>query len=644
MNDFDSFDEPSIYTVRGNVSENTLGRIDQYDIVRKLGAGGFGVVYLVRDTISNVEYAIKTIHPLLKSNPEEIENLRQQFILVSNLTHSNIASAMLLHSINQVVYADEEIRKDLRLSTGDLVMLMKYAPGVTCSKWRKQFSKGKVPTNLAINICRQVAHALDYAHFESVIHRDIKPSNIMVETKENGSIVARVLDFGLAAEIRSSMSRVSTNQFDTSGTRPYMAPEQWQGRRQGPATDQYALACMFYELVSGAVPFAGAFQTGDAFIMLNSVKTEEPEYLDELTENQNQALKIALSKNPKDRFSDCSSFIDSLDENNQDGFGPSIGYVPFDNLVVCQYCNFGNDSNSIFCKNCGSRLERENICKNCGTPLYKNQKFCINCGAQNNSHFAKSEFKSFMPIDLQEFNFLDEELTAPSIIVEEENSALNEDITYGSFLLDNESSEKREIIDSLDDNIVINGVEFIKLDAGFFVGKYQITQEQWCSIMGDNPSFFQGNPSLPVENVTWYDCQKFISLFNETSEAKEYKLNFTLPTFEQWVYASRANSKRKFGLLSNGAPGRLDQMGWYNKNSNQMTHPVGEKEPNAWGLYDMHGNVWEWTLSEEHNKYIYCGGSYFSYHLFCASDYHLSNDPGAKFNFVGLRLAANPQP
>ena len=98
MNDFDD-EEQSMRTMRGDTNEGTLGRLDQYDIIRKLGGGGFGVVYLVRDTLSNVEYAIKTLHPLLKSNPEEMENLRNQFSLVSKLNHSHIASAMYLHPV-----------------------------------------------------------------------------------------------------------------------------------------------------------------------------------------------------------------------------------------------------------------------------------------------------------------------------------------------------------------------------------------------------------------------------------------------------------------------------------------------------------------------------------------------------------------
>ena len=384
MNIFDDFDEQSMRTMRGDTSEGTLGRIDQYDIIRKLGGGGFGVVYLVRDTLSNVEYAIKTLHPLLKSNPEEMENLRSQFSLVSKLSHPNIASAIYLHPICEVVYATEDVRKDLRLSPGDFVMVMKYAPGVTLFKWRKQFFNGIVPVDKAIDICKQIASALDYAHSEKIIHRDIKPGNIMVETCEAGSITARVLDFGLAAaEIRSSMSRVSTDEGDTSGTRPYMAPEQWRGKKQDAATDQYALAVVFYELVSGTIPFAGAFETGDFIIMINAVENRHPEALEELSEEQNQVLLKALSKSPKDRYDSCSTFLDvmlgKVTVQQQVNISSSNSNTK---SIICINCNCENEVDSTFCVGCGAKIERDDICPKCGATLSENQMFCKKCGSK----------------------------------------------------------------------------------------------------------------------------------------------------------------------------------------------------------------------------------------------------------------------
>jgi hypothetical protein len=145
----------------------------------------------------------------------------------------------------------------------------------------------------------------------------------MVETREKGSgfgvqgsggfeLSVKVLDFGLAAEIRSSMNRVSQEKGDTSGTRPYMAPEQWAGKKQDGKTDQYALAVLFYELVSGEVPFAGAFETGDPIIMMVAVEQRIPEPLPLLSALQNAALMRALSKIPAQRYDSCSDLWEAL--------------------------------------------------------------------------------------------------------------------------------------------------------------------------------------------------------------------------------------------------------------------------------------------------------------------------------------------
>ena len=233
---------------------SALGRIDQYELVRELGGGGFGTVFLAKDTVSGIMVAVKGLPPFVKNNREEMENIRSNFALVSRLTHTNIAKALVLHPAKDVFYASEDARRKLRVESGDTLMVMEYAPGLTLSQWRRRFPNMKVPVDKAIAITRQIASALDYAHERRIVHRDIKPANVMIETTDGGAVTARVLDFGLAAEIRSSMGRVSLEIHDTSGTRPYMAPEQWTGGRQGPNTDQYSLAVLFHELVTGEVP------------------------------------------------------------------------------------------------------------------------------------------------------------------------------------------------------------------------------------------------------------------------------------------------------------------------------------------------------------------------------------------------------
>jgi len=123
----------------------------------------------------------------------------------------------------------------------------------------------------------------------------------------------------------------------------------------------------------------------------------------------------------------------------------------------------------------------------------------------------------------------------------------------------------------------------VKLTKPFFIGVTEVTQSQWEAVMGYNRSNFRGE-DLPVEKVSWRDAAAFCEKLSE-KEGKRYRL----PTEAEWEYACRAGARGAFGGIGN-----IDDMGWYEANSEKRTHPVATKQANAWGLYDMHGNVSEW--------------------------------------------------
>jgi formylglycine-generating enzyme required for sulfatase activity len=127
----------------------------------------------------------------------------------------------------------------------------------------------------------------------------------------------------------------------------------------------------------------------------------------------------------------------------------------------------------------------------------------------------------------------------------------------------------------------------VTLSRGFYLGACTVTQEQWRAVMKENPSRFKGAKKLPVENVTWDECQDFLKKMGD-ADGRAYRL----PTEAEWEYACRAGST---GLYCFGSDQKLLRFyAWYADNANEKTHPVGEKKPNRWGLYDMHGNIWEW--------------------------------------------------
>ena len=290
-------------------NNKVLAQVDRYELLSELGRGGFGAVFLAKDTVSEQWVALKTLPPELSHSAEDMESVKENFALVSKLKHPNIASNDYLHKI-EVINA---MNQGVHLQRGDYLLIMEYVEGSTLSSWRKQFDDRRVPFDKALDICAQLASALDFAHQNNVLHRDIKPGNIMIAT--NGQ--AKVLDFGLAAEIRSSMSRLSNdgNKFGTSGTLPYMSPEQLQGDRQDARSDQYALAVLLYELLEGEVPFKDLFETNDRILINQVIPTKAVGPIESLSKSQNANLVKALAKVKEDRFETCVKFIENMSSN-----------------------------------------------------------------------------------------------------------------------------------------------------------------------------------------------------------------------------------------------------------------------------------------------------------------------------------------
>lgn len=173
---------------------------------------------------------------------------------------------------------------------------------------------------------------------------------------------------------------------------------------------------------------------------------------------------------------------------------------------------------------------------------------------------------------------------------------------------------------------------YVETDTGgFYICKYEVTQELWMEVMTENPSEMQGD-SLPVEQVNWNDCQTFISKLNKLTGK-----NYRLPTEAEWEYACRGGKRTK-GYAYSGSDD-IDQVAWYDANSEGKTHPVGQKQPNELGLYDMSGNVWEWCQDMYESTGMCRGGSWI--HNVRNCDPSLPNETPQTFsiNSLGLRLA-----
>jgi formylglycine-generating enzyme required for sulfatase activity len=157
-------------------------------------------------------------------------------------------------------------------------------------------------------------------------------------------------------------------------------------------------------------------------------------------------------------------------------------------------------------------------------------------------------------------------------------------IPAGEFYMGSEESDVEE------------PVHKVRIKKPFYLGTYPVTQREWKAVMGDNPSFFKGD-NLSVEQVSWGDVQEFIRKLNEKEGTDKYRL----PSEAEWEYACRAGTTTRYSFGDDES--ELDDYAWYYDNSGNKTLPVGQKKPNPWGLYDMHGNVEEWVQDIWHDSY-----------------------------------------
>ena len=337
------------------IKKNILGHIDRYEITDKLGEGGFGAVYGAKDIETGLYVALKSLPGEISRDGEEMEEIRANFQLVSKLHHPVIASVLHLH---RVIDVDSKAKSDLSIKKDDYLVVMEVAYGGTLFAYRRKFPGQVLSLPEVIEICKPIADALDYAHSQKILHRDIKPKNIMIS--DDGKKTVKILDFGLAAEIKSSMSRKSSDKSEsTSGTPLYMAPEQWAGKRQDGKADQYALAAIVYELICGEVPFKSVCDSGNLELIRNVVLKDAPEAIDSISKKENNSILKALSKDPNDRYASCTDFINSLSgKSKKKPFnkkillfsGAGLGILAL--IAVVSFFIFGDNSkNSVYPNN-----------------------------------------------------------------------------------------------------------------------------------------------------------------------------------------------------------------------------------------------------------------------------------------------------
>ena len=198
----------------------------------------------------------------------------------------------------------------------------------------------------------------------------------------------------------------------------------------------------------------------------------------------------------------------------------------------------------------------------------------------------------------------------------------------------------------------------MRITKPYWLGATDVTQEEYQRVMGSNPSKFPGDPKRPVEQVSWDDAVEFCRRLSELPGEKAAKRRYGLPTEAQWEYACRAGTTTRW--YSGDDEAGLVAVAWFNTNAGGQTHPVGQKPANAWGLYDMHGNVWEWCQDWYDKDYyanspmddpsgplggsvrVVRGGSWYGPAKGCRSACRHGIGSGERHHCVGLRVSLVP--
>jgi len=308
------------------------GKVGKYQIVKKLGSGGFGTVYLAEDTILKTQRAVKVPHRL---GGQSEKNLQECILQTKLLDHPNIVKLLTVDIIE-----------------GNIFMVMEYIKGTDLETILDE--KDKLDIKTALRYFGRVLSALEFAHSFMVIHRDIRPSNILINEEDN----IKITDFGTSTLLNDRQYAITK-----IGSPPYMAPEQFEGRAV-LASDIYSAGCLFYEMVSGLPPIVMAnpmeiykkAKSSDFMPLIKKVPT--------ISSELNEIISKALEPDIKDRYQRVEEIINDLNEMGK-----------------------GKKDHTVELKEIQKRIEARSqrtdyICWNCRKSMPKKMEKCLYCGAE----------------------------------------------------------------------------------------------------------------------------------------------------------------------------------------------------------------------------------------------------------------------
>ncbi|WP_417380113.1 SUMF1/EgtB/PvdO family nonheme iron enzyme [Gimesia sp.] len=530
--------EPSFHGQAPAANLQPGQQADRFELVRMLGHGGMGQAWLAIDPRRKDEkreghVVLKFLPDALRHHPDATQDFRAAYRRVQALHHESICPLFDLGESREL----------------GCFQVMQFIPGITLRELMRSSDPDRTGLELGrvIRYLQPIARALDYAHQKKIIHRDIKPDNVIVdpETKE-----VHVIDFGLAAELRTSMSRYSQQRLSVSGTESYMPHEQWLGQPQDGRSDQYSLAVVAWELLTGQLPFQGSGKQL-AYAVEQAPVPALPEHLQQLQ----SVFERAFSKERDQRFESVEAFVKSLSDNQ---IIEARGRDQIEEIVDIK------SHRDDFAQ------QLENSSREPTNP--KQPAMLIAPFDAKAAKAGQQAWAAHLGLDVEISNSIGMKFRL---------------IPPGEFLMGSPESESNRGEDEVQHEV--------KLTKPYYVGTTKVTQGQWKAVMGTTP--WSGNRwvnegnDYPATYLCWEDTHEFINKLNE-SEGDGYRL----PTEAEWEFACRAGSDTAYCFGDDAT--NLTEYCWFYENVNsyydEYACQVAEKKPNQFGLYDMHGNVCEW--------------------------------------------------
>jgi formylglycine-generating enzyme required for sulfatase activity len=564
---------------------------DRYRIDAKLGEGGMGVVYRAYDIELEKTIALKALLPQFKDDPESQRDLKREVAVSQGLAHRNIVQVFHLETRSEVPY-----------------LIMEFVDGVTLAFHKGQ--KGKLGLEETLSLAKPILSAIAYAHERGLVHRDIKPQNIMISNE--GEV--KVMDFGIAQVLKDTYTKLTGRP--VSGTLYYMAPEHIRGKPPDKRSDIYSLGCLFYELLNGKPPF----WTGD--VVYQQIN-EQPAPLEGVPHRISGVILRCLAKEPSERFQSVEeislallgggSVKDKVEVSTSQS-QPLTGRAPIPKMPAPQPAVEKATPRPATERPPAQPASKEPAAQESSKGIGAAWvAFCklsaawkafwglaallillvLTIGVMKGWGFWQQDRKAEVKWD--EEGISNEILPGEVAYPQEWTNSIGMKfhlIPAGEFMMGAVPGDDQAEYDE-------EPRHRVEITKPFYMSVYEVTQAQYQAVMGENPSNFKGDDH-PVESVSWNDAVEFCEKLS-LKEGKKYRM----PTEAEWEYACRAGIESAYYWGNGDSESEMKKYAWYEKNaddgywtsphaSREGTQSVGQKLPNAWGLYDMSGNVWEW--------------------------------------------------